>query len=100
MNKNVGEVVINDNEITTKFTCADVSSLFEPESVYIGGWQDGSTKLGQPLKGAIASLEVYTRVSAPEATLPEELQVMVTEAQLMEDDDNAKPPPTKRMKVT
>ena len=100
MNTNVGEVVINDNEVTTKFICADGSPLFEPESVYIGGWQDGATKLGQPLKGAIASLEIYTRVAAPEATLPVELQVMVTEAQLMgKKKEEGGPPSSKIMKV-
>lgn len=100
MNENAGEFVINDNEILGTFTCADVPFAIA-DALLIGGTLNRHGQRTQTcLKGAIASVEVYTRSSAPEAMLPVELQVMITEAQLMEKKKEEEgPPSSKIMKV-
>ena len=90
MDENVGKFVINDNEILGKFTCADVPFAIA-DALCIGGTLDRHGQRTQTcLKGAIAS------------TLPVELQVMITEAQLMEKkkEEEEGPPSSKIMKVT
>ena len=83
MDGNRGEFVINDNEINGRFKCEN-PSIPPKEFICIGArLVDHRMEYTNPLKGAIASIEVYNKLDASEAYIPAELHTLITRAQLL-----------------